>query len=67
MPLYEYKCNNCSNIIEKIQKFDDEPLTICPTCCKTTLNKVISSTSFRIGGKGVANPTAHWGDMGQTE
>ena len=32
MPLYEYECNECGRLTEKIQKFSDAPLTVCPHC-----------------------------------
>ena len=32
MPLYEYECNECGRRTEKIQKFSDDPLTVCPHC-----------------------------------
>lgn len=32
MPLYEYECKECGRRTEKIQKFSDEPLTVCPHC-----------------------------------
>ena len=32
MPIYEYKCNNCSFQFEKKQAFNDEPRLICQKC-----------------------------------
>ena len=32
MPLYEYECNECGRRTEKIQKFSDPELTVCPHC-----------------------------------
>ena len=52
MPISEYKCSNCGHQFEKIQKFSDEPLKKCPNCDKNTLNKLISSPSFRLKGGG---------------
>ena len=52
MPIYEYKCSNCGQQFEKIQKFSDDPLQKCPKCDKNTLNKLISSPSFRLKGSG---------------
>ncbi len=34
MPIYEYKCDSCNEIWEEIQKFSDDPLTICKSCKK---------------------------------
>lgn len=32
MPTYEYKCNECGHIFEKLQSITDEPLKECPLC-----------------------------------
>ena len=32
MPIYEYKCDNCSFQFEKKQAFNDEPRLICQKC-----------------------------------
>jgi len=32
LPLYEYRCTQCSNRYEKIQSFSSEPDTVCPKC-----------------------------------
>ena len=32
MPLHEYECKQCGRRTEKIQKFSDAPLTVCPHC-----------------------------------
>ncbi len=32
MPTYVYRCRDCLEDIEVIQRFSDDPLTICPHC-----------------------------------
>ena len=32
MPLYEYRCQKCDHMFEKIQKFSDKPRAACPAC-----------------------------------
>ncbi|MCZ6770186.1 MAG: zinc ribbon domain-containing protein, partial [Acidobacteria bacterium] len=32
MPLYEYRCEDCGDTIEVIQKFSDTPLSLCKAC-----------------------------------
>ncbi|MEQ8937697.1 MAG: zinc ribbon domain-containing protein, partial [Gammaproteobacteria bacterium] len=39
MPIYEYKCEQCGEQIEKLQKISDPPAKTCPACGKDTLNK----------------------------
>ena len=34
MPIYEYKCDFCNGLWEEIQKFSDDPITICKSCKK---------------------------------
>ena len=52
MPIYDYKCSDCGHQIEVIQKFSDEPKTLCSECGKETLKKMVSAPSFRLKGGG---------------
>ena len=52
MPIYDYKCSDCEHEIEIIQKFSDEPKTLCPKCNKESLLKMVSAPSFRLKGGG---------------
>jgi putative FmdB family regulatory protein len=38
--------------MEKLQKISDDPLTDCPVCQKSTLQKMISAAGFRLKGGG---------------
>jgi putative FmdB family regulatory protein len=51
MPLYEYECTTCHKHTEKIQKFSDPEITVCPHC-GGHLERVISApaVSFKGGG-----------------
>jgi putative FmdB family regulatory protein len=51
MPLYEYKCTACHKHTEKIQKFSDPEITVCPHC-GGKLERVLSApaVSFKGGG-----------------
>lgn len=51
MPLYEYQCVKCNERLEAIQRFSDEPFTICPQC-GGELKKLISSPAFQFKGSG---------------
>jgi putative FmdB family regulatory protein len=51
MPIYEYQCAACGQIVEKWQKFSDAPLTVCPRC-GGSLIKLISSCAFHLKGSG---------------
>ena len=52
MPIYDYKCSNCGQELEIIQKFSDKPKTLCPNCGEESLTKQISAPSFRLKGAG---------------
>ena len=51
MPLYEYECTACHKHTEKIQKFSDPEITVCPHC-GGQLERVLSApaVSFKGGG-----------------
>jgi putative FmdB family regulatory protein len=52
MPLYEYQCDACGRRFEKIQKFSDEPLTVCALCGKGPVQKLPSSPAIQFKGSG---------------
>jgi putative FmdB family regulatory protein len=72
MPLYEYECTTCHKHTEKIQKFSDPEITVCPHC-GGHLERVLSApaVSFKGGGwyadgYGNAKPKSASGDSNGT-
>ena len=51
MPLYEYQCKSCHTLTERIQKFSDPPLTVCPHC-GGELEQLISAPAVQFKGAG---------------
>jgi putative FmdB family regulatory protein len=51
LPLYEYQCKKCHSLTERIQKFSDEPLTVCPHC-GGELEQVLSAPAVQFKGSG---------------
>ena len=51
MPLYEYECESCARRVEKIQKFSDPPLEVCPHC-GGKMKKLFSSPAIQFKGSG---------------
>jgi len=51
MPIYEYQCESCEQIIETMQGLADKPLSSCPSCAGS-LKKLISQSSFQLKGGG---------------
>ena len=66
--LYDYGCHECGETLNDVkQSIHDEPLTLCPTCGKNTLERVIygglgsfMKDSNTIGGQADKN----WSKMG---
>lgn len=52
MPIYEYRCENCGQTLEKMQRLADAPLVDCPHCGQPSLHKMISAPGFRLKGGG---------------
>jgi len=50
MPIYEYQCQTCGEVVEKLQKFSDDPLRTCG--CGGNLEKLVSRSSFQLKGSG---------------
>lgn len=51
MPIYEYRCQDCSHEFERMQKFSDPPIEVCPTCAGS-VQKLISRSAFHLKGSG---------------
>ncbi len=51
MPLYEYQCEKCGAVIEKIQKLSDPPLKRCAEC-GGKLERLLSSPAIQFKGTG---------------
>ena len=45
MPIYEYQCEACGHVFEKLQKISDAALTKCPDCDAEALKKLVSAVS----------------------
>ena len=51
MPLYEYKCDNCGDVFEVMQKFADEPLTVHDKC-GGPVHRLLSAPALQFKGSG---------------
>ncbi len=51
MPTYEYACTECGDRLEVIQRFSDDPLTVCEAC-GGKLRKVFSPVGIVFKGSG---------------
>jgi len=51
MPIYEYKCEKCECIVEKVQEMGDKSPT-CSQCGGVTLKKFSPIAFFKMKGMG---------------
>jgi putative FmdB family regulatory protein len=51
VPTYQYACTDCGDRTEVVQKFTDEPLSVCATC-GGRLRKVFSPVGIVFKGSG---------------
>jgi putative FmdB family regulatory protein len=51
VPTYQYTCTDCGEPVEVVQKFTDDPLTMC-AACGGRLRKVFSPVGIVFKGSG---------------
>lgn len=51
MPVYEYQCEKCKDIVEVLQKISDDPLEKCEKC-DGKLSKQFNQMNFHLYGSG---------------
>jgi putative FmdB family regulatory protein len=52
MPIYAYRCEECGFAKDVLQKISDEPLSVCPTCGKSSFRKQVTAAGFQLKGSG---------------
>ncbi|MCI5145793.1 MAG: zinc ribbon domain-containing protein [Candidatus Electrothrix sp. AR3] len=52
MPVYEYECPACENVLEVQQRMSDEPLDTCSLCGAGGIKKLVSRSAFHLKGGG---------------
>jgi putative FmdB family regulatory protein len=51
MPIYEFVCEACGRLVERLQKVSDPPPEACPEC-GGKMAKIMSRNSFQLKGGG---------------
>ncbi|HJN42257.1 MAG TPA: zinc ribbon domain-containing protein, partial [Anaerolineales bacterium] len=41
MPVYAYRCESCGVQFERMQRFSDNPVSVCPECEQQAVRRVI--------------------------
>ena len=51
MPIFEFRCQDCQHIFELLVMNEDNTVEMkCPSCDSETFERVMSTTSFSVGG-----------------
>jgi putative FmdB family regulatory protein len=65
VPTYQYTCTECGEQVEALQKFSDEPLSVC-TNCGGKLRKVFSPVGIVFKGSGFYRTDSRNGNSAAT-
>jgi putative FmdB family regulatory protein len=63
MPTYQYRCTECGEDLEAVQKFSDPAFTSCPTC-GGPLRKVFNAVGVVFKGSGFYRTDSRNGSKG---
>jgi putative FmdB family regulatory protein len=66
VPTYQYTCTDCGEPVEAVQKFTDEPLTVC-AACGGRLRKVFSPVGIVFKGSGFYRTDSRNGSGSRSE
>ena len=66
MPTYQYTCTECGEPVEAVQKFTDDPLTMC-AACGGRLRKVFSPVGIVFKGSGFYRTDSRNGSGSRSE
>jgi putative FmdB family regulatory protein len=66
MPTYQYRCTECGEDLEAVQKFSDPALTTCPTCAGQ-LRKVFNPVGVVFKGSGFYRTDSRNGSKSRTD
>lgn len=66
MPLYEYKCDLCGSVFEKLERFSDPPLKLHEGC-GGAVERLLSPSAFHFKGSGFYITDYARGSNGKSE
>jgi putative FmdB family regulatory protein len=66
VPTYQYTCTDCGEPVEAVQKFTDDPLTVC-AACGGRLRKVFSPVGIVFKGSGFYRTDSRTGSGSRSE
>lgn len=66
MPVYEYRCNHCGQVFEKMVRWSEaDRLPECPACLSDDTRKQISSFASLGGTRGGETSSSSCGSSGR--
>ena len=52
MPVYAYRCEDCGVHFERVQRFSDDPVSVCPECDQNAVRRMIQPAGIIFKGSG---------------
>lgn len=52
MPIYEFECQACAAVFDRLQKLSDPDPTECPECGQPRVRRRLTAPAFRLAGSG---------------
>lgn len=52
MPIFDFECQSCGNVFEKLVLKSDAPTPGCTACGAANVQKMVSAPGFRLSGSG---------------
>lgn len=52
MPIYVFRCDDCGEKFERLQKLSDPDPDTCPNCGKQAVRRQMTAPAFRLAGSG---------------
>ncbi len=52
MPIYVFRCDDCGEKFDRLQKLSDPDPSTCPHCGKHHVRRQVTAPAFRLAGSG---------------
>jgi putative FmdB family regulatory protein len=52
MPIYEFQCDRCGHVFDRLQKLSDPDPDSCPDCGEPAIRRRLTAPAFRLSGSG---------------
>lgn len=52
MPIYVFRCEDCGEQFDRLQRLSDPDPDICPNCGKHHVRRQVTAPAFRLAGSG---------------